>query len=74
MMNDTIISPRQVDALRKLVEYSIADERRSLEEHISDEHEAPDNLDSMSDKELFEYCETNGIEHIWVEIYHLSKI
>lgn len=76
MMNNTILSDRQMVALDRLVEYSMPDERKNLEEHMLDEFggdEIPGDIDNMTDDELYALAEANSIGHIWIELYHLSK-
>lgn len=60
------------DALDKVLEYSMPDERKSLEEHLYDEVDAEEDFDKMTDKELYEYCLTYNVNHIWMHLYILS--
>lgn len=77
-MNNTILTDRQKLALDKLINYSMPAERTSLEEYLSDElgeDEIPSNLSEMTDDALYEFIQTDeSIDHIWVELYLLSKV
>jgi len=73
MMNNTILSKEQKEALDKVIMYSMPEERESLEEYITDEMEVSVDLDNMSDDELYALAKENNIDHIWLEFYHLSK-
>ena len=73
MMNNTILSKEQKEALVNVIMYSMPEERESLEEYITDEMEVSVDLDNMSDDELYALAKENNIDHIWLEFYHLSK-
>ena len=66
------ITQEQRDAIRYLVTYQIEEERLHLEEHLATMFDVDG--DDMDDKELVEFCEQNNVEHIWLELYKLSKI
>jgi hypothetical protein len=76
-MNCTNITPRQKEALDKVLAYSMPQERTHLEECICDNAGGfgePTNEDTMTDAELYKYCQESGIEHIWCELYVLSEV
>jgi hypothetical protein len=66
------ISDEQRDAIRKVVSYSIDEERTHLEEHIATMWD--DDATEMDDKMLAQYCKEKGVEHIWLELFNLSTI
>jgi hypothetical protein len=66
------ISQEQKDSIRKVVTYSIEDERTHLEEHIATMWD--DDATEMDDKTLVQYCKDKSVEHIWLELFNLSTI
>ena len=66
------ITAEQKEAIRKVVDYSIGDERVHLDEHIATMWDV-DTTD-MEDKELHKFCQDNEVEHIWNELYILDRL
>ena len=76
-MNDTIITQQQKTAITNVVQSTIAQERENLEGYICDNAGGfgePTNEDTMTDAELFKYCQESGIKHLWCELYILSDV
>lgn len=72
MMNNTLISPSQVEATRRVVSSYMQHERKSAEENIEDE-DVVEGMSELSDEEF--YNRYNGYYgHIWFDLYQLSKI
>ncbi len=67
------ITPQQRRAIKEVVQYSIEDERRDLEETLYTMFDGTE-FDSMSNKELNTFCEENNVVHIWCYLYELSLI
>jgi hypothetical protein len=67
------ITLEQRKAIKEVVQYSIENERKDLEETLYTMFDGID-FESMSDKELDTFCEENGIVHIWNYLYELSLI
>ena len=72
-MNNTSLNERQKLALGKVIDYAMSDERKDLEQYLSDEFGESD-LSDMTDDELYAFVEADNIEHVWVELYILSKV
>jgi hypothetical protein len=76
------ITLEQRKAIKEVVQYSIENERKDLEEtlytisHFNDTLTPFDGIefDSMSNKELNIFCEENSVVHIWNYLYELSLI
>jgi hypothetical protein len=67
------ITLEQRKAIKEVVQYSIENERKDLEETLYTMFDGIE-FDSMSNKELNIFCEENGVVHIWNYIYELSLI
>ena len=72
MMNNTLISPSQVEATRRVVSTYMQDERRSAEENIDDK-DVVEGMSELSDEEFYNRYEAY-YGHIWFDLYRLSKI
>jgi hypothetical protein len=67
------ITLEQRKAIKEVVQYSIENERKDLEETLYTTFDDTD-FESMSDKELDTFCEEKGVVHIWNYLYELSLI
>jgi hypothetical protein len=67
------ITLEQRKAIKEVVQYSIENERKDLEETLYTIFDGIE-FDSMSNKELNIFCEENDVVHIWNYIYELSLI
>jgi|LakMenEpi03Aug12_release.lakeMendotaPanAssembly.Ray.scaffolds.fasta_scaffold3680626_1 hypothetical protein len=65
------ITPQQEKAIKNVVQYSIENERKDLEETL---YTMFDGIEfyNMSDKELNIFCEKKGVDHIWTSFYEIS--
>ena len=68
------LTQKQVEAIKKLIDYTIDDEREHLEEMISDKLDIE--VSDLTDDDLFETYkdDTDFNNHIWFSIYELQKI
>lgn len=68
------LNPKQVEAVNKLIEYTIDEERDHLEETLYDKLEVEGA--ELTDEDLFdEYKDNPEVnDHIWFSIYELQKI
>ena len=66
------ITAEQKEAIRKVVDYSIEEERTHLEEHIATMWDI--DATEMEDKELNELCKDKEVEHIWNDLYILNRL
>lgn len=74
MMNNTLITPSQVEATRRVVECYMGDEKLSAMADIRDE-DITDDFDTMTDKEFYDrYNAHYGHIYIWFDLYQLSNI
>jgi hypothetical protein len=67
------ITLEQRKAIKEVVQYSIENERKDLEETLYTMFDGIE-FDSMSNKELNIFCEENSVVHIWNYLYELSLI
>lgn len=73
MSKKTLITPQQKKAAKDIVAYLIHDERRSLEETLSEFGEEYER--EMTDEELVKACkETGNTDHAWYKLHILSTI
>lgn len=68
------LTPKQIDAINKIIDYTIEDEREHLEETISNRKDME--VSDLTDDDLFEKYkdDTEVNDHIWFSIYELQKI
>jgi hypothetical protein len=66
------ITTEQKEAIRKVVDYSIEDERTNLEEHIATMWDI--DATELEDKELYQMCKEKEVEHIWCELHVLNTL
>lgn len=71
-MNHILITPNQVMAIRRLIEYSITQERADLEIFIFEEYHI--DMSNKSDDDLSKFCVENSISHTWCDMYLISTI
>jgi len=75
MSKEVRISKIQLEAIEKLINYSIDDERDHLEETIATNHDV--DVADLTDDDLYQYCienELQEIDHIWFSLYELQKL
>lgn len=71
-MNDTLITPSEREAAKRVVEAYLSDERKSAEENIADE-DVVEGMSELTDEQF--YYRYNGYYgHVWFDLYVLSKI
>jgi hypothetical protein len=74
MSKPTTITPEQKKAIKHTVAYLIKDERRHLEEMLSDKDDDKYGK-NLSDKELVEACKKEKLtKHAWYQLHILSTI
>ena len=66
------ITAEQKEAIRKVVDYSIEEERVHIDEHIATMWDI-DTTD-MDDKELYKFCQEKEVDHIWVDLHILNSL
>lgn len=68
------LSKRQTDAITKIINYTIDDERDHLEEMLYDRHE--EEVSQLTDQDLFDTYEKDSRvnDHIWFAIYELQQL
>jgi hypothetical protein len=66
------ITAEQKEAIRKVVDYSIEEERTHLEEHVATMWDI--DATEFEDKALHEFCQDRGVVHIWNEFYILRRL
>jgi hypothetical protein len=68
------LTPKQIDAINKIIDYTIEDEREHLDVTISDRKDME--VSDLTDDDLFEKYkdDTEVNDHIWFSIYELQKI
>jgi Cys-tRNA synthase (O-phospho-L-seryl-tRNA:Cys-tRNA synthase) len=67
------ISKAQRVSIDAVVKYSKEDERAHCEELLYTTYDDVE-FGNMSDKELYNFCVENGINHIWTSFYEISLI
>jgi hypothetical protein len=68
------LTPKQIDAVNKIIGYTMEDEREHLEEQISDQ--CDDDVSDLTDDDLYTKFKGNEMvnNHIWFSIYELQTI
>jgi hypothetical protein len=58
------------EATQNLVAYYFDEEKRHLEEFIGTVFDVEEDL---TDDELYKFCIDNNVEHVWTNLYILSR-
>ncbi len=58
------------EATQNLIAYYFDEEKRHLEEFIGTVFDVEDDL---TDDELYKFCIDNDVEHVWTNLYILSR-
>lgn len=75
MSKEIRITQAQLRSIKKVVEYSIDDERDHLEESI--ETDLDKEVSDLTDDDLYTFCKENDYDlddHIWFSLYELQKL
>ena len=71
-MNDTHITPSQVESAQRVVETYMESEKLSAMSEINEE-DITDDFDTMTNKQFYDRYNAH-YGHIWFDLYQLSQI